>query len=117
MATTGTSFTACTTNYENRFTVVFKAAKVIAAISTKGTAVYPNPVTGNTFNLQLNNLNKGTYNVVVYNHLGQQVLATTVNHVGGNATKAIAIKTLPVGVYTLKVTGNSEKYSTEMIVK
>ena len=117
LATIGTTFTACNNSYASRFNIVFKAAKVLIATTIKSTSVYPNPVIGNNFNLQLNNLEKGVYNVTVYNNMAQQVLSTTVNHAGGNSNKAIAIKSLPVGVYTLKVSGNGEKYISEMIVK
>ena len=116
LASAGTTFTATTAVYTNRFSIVFKAAKVVVANIKKGTAVYPNPVTGNTFNLQMNNLDKGTYKAVIFNSLGQQVMATTINHIGRSSNETIAIKKLAVGVYTLQVSGNGEKYNTELIV-
>jgi len=116
-AATGINFTATSDSYKNRFSIIFKSAKTITANINKGTAVYPNPVTGNSFILQMNNLDKGTYEATIYNSKGQQVTATIINHAGGSNNQTIAIKTLPAGVYTLKVSGNGEKYNTEMIVK
>ena len=116
LANAGTTFTATNNIYANRFSIIFKADKVVVATINKGTAVYPNPVTGNTFNLQMNNLDKGIYEAVIYNSLGQEVMATTFNHTGRSSIETIAIKKLAVGVYTLQVSGNGEKYNTDLII-
>ncbi len=78
--------------------------------------IYPNPVAGNSFSVQLTNLDKGTYAVSLYNELGQQVLSTQVEHAGGTATKIItANNALVKGTYQLLLTGVDIKLSVTII--
>ena len=79
--------------------------------------VYPNPVNGNSFNLQLGNLAKGNYLIRVIDNLGRQVYSMQLQHNGGSATQAIAPKNkLTAGVYQVMVTGEGVKM-TKTIVK
>ena len=79
--------------------------------------VYPNPVNGNSFSLQLGNLTKGIYNISITNNLGQPVFTMQLQHNGGSATQIIAPKNkLTAGVYQVMITGESVKM-TKTIVK
>ena len=80
-------------------------------------AIYPNPVTGKSFNLQMNNIAKGTYKVSVINAFGQEVMNSTIIHEAGSSSETISTKQLAVGMYTLNVAGNGSSFSAEMIVK
>ncbi len=115
----GVSFTATNdaSSYQGRFSVVFKRGTVSPVIVKGSVAIYPNPVSNNKINLQMNNLDKGTYTVRVINNLGQEVMNSTISNESGNAIKTITAKGLTTGVYTLQVTGKSGAYTTEMIVK
>ena len=118
-ATEGISFipTKDALTYQGRFSVVFKAAKV-NPVFVKGTiSIYPNPVTNSKFNLQMSNMEKGTYTVNVINNLGQVVLNSTISNESGESLKTIASKGLTTGVYTVQVIGKSGSYNTELIVK
>ena len=78
--------------------------------------VYPNPINGNSFNLEIKNMAKGTYAVTLTNQLGQQVFLTTLIHSGGSATENISLKNnLQAGVYELQVSGGDFKMSRKVV--
>ena len=122
-AATVVNFTPTTdaATYQNRFSVVFKSAKVVPATIVKGSiSVYPNPVTEKTFTIQTANVAAGKYNVVMVNSLGQEVMSTTINHVQGSTTETIKMnKSVVGGLYTLVLRSSDSKtvYNTELIAK
>ena len=68
--------------------------------------VYPNPTKGNDFNIKLNNLTKGVYQVIITASNGQQVLVKTIEHPGGTKTQRIVFDTdISKGVYRVQVQG------------
>ncbi len=76
--------------------------RVTVGTNEPGLVIYPNPVTGNSFTIELNNLIKGVYRVSLINNLGQQVLSTNIQHEGGSVTKTIPMpQRLPKGIYQL----------------
>ena len=119
LASEGISFTPTkdADTYEGRFSVVFQKTTVLPAIVKGSVSVYPNPVSNNKINLQMNNLEKGTYTVRVINNLGQEVMNSVISNEAGNSIKTIAAKGLTTGIYTLQVTGKSGSYTSELIVK
>ncbi len=67
-------------------------------------SIYPNPVTGNNFSLQLNDKLKGDYVVRLYNGAGQTLYYKTIAHNAGSATETIQLpKSLPKGIYQLSI--------------
>ena len=83
--------------------------------SIPGIAIYPNPVTGSTVMLQINNLNKGTYNISMINKLGQTVYSRQLDHQGGSVTEALELDNrVASGVYYLRVAGANGSYSTQV---
>ena len=114
----GISFTPTkdASTYEGRFSIVFKATDVTAANSVKQIAVYPNPVTGNLFNIQMGSLEKGTYKVIVVNALGKEVLNNTIQHTAGASVETIHTNTLIPGIYTVTIQGKTTVCHTEMII-
>jgi len=117
-ASEGISFTPTkdVSTYEGRFSIVFKATDVIATGNLKQIAVYPNPVTGNLFNIQMGSLDKGTYKVIVVNALGKEVLNTTIQHAAGASVETIHTSTLIPGLYTVTIQGKTTVCHTEMII-
>ncbi len=91
--------------------------KVTIAGLPTSISINPNPVTGSTIGLQLNNIDKGTYTLILYNSLGQHVYQTPVYHTGGTAFKIIPLSnTLANGTYRLSLTGaNGERFITQII--
>ena len=118
-ATEGINFTATkdATTFQERFSVIFKAAKVNPVIVKGAVSIYPNPVSNGKFNLQMSNMEKGTYTVRVINSLGQEVTSSTFNNEASTIAKTIATKGLSTGVYTVQVIGKTGTYTTELIVK
>ena len=118
-ASEGISFTATkdAATYEGRFSVVFKKPSLLPVFVKGSVSVYPNPVSNNKINVQMNNLEKGTYTVKVINNLGQEVLNSTISNESGESIKTIVAKGLTTGLYTLQVIGKTSSYTSEMIVK
>jgi hypothetical protein len=85
--------------------------------SPAGINIYPNPFTGSNIGLQLNNIDKGNYTLMLYNDLGQQVYQTPVYHTGGTVFKSIQVgKSLANGTYRLVLTGiGGERFITQVI--
>jgi hypothetical protein len=78
---------------------------VVVKLSSKGASleVYPNPVKGNSVQLQLSNWEKGNYSVTLFNQFGQQVLNRTIKHIEGSSNQTVALGTLAAGVYELRL--------------
>ncbi len=82
--------------------------------------IYPNPVTGNQFVIQFNQLDAGSYTVQVTDVAGRQVVQQIVNVSGEN--HAQTIKLAPAaskGIYLVKVSDQSSKavFSTKVVVQ
>ena len=92
--------------------------KVNAGRSTPSLTVVPNPVTGNTISLQLSDVDKGHYTLLLYNNLGQQVLMTGFDHGGGSVTKSIAAgNALSNGIYRVLLTNETGTSITTTLIK
>jgi type 1 glutamine amidotransferase len=80
--------------------------------------LYPNPVVGNTVVLQMNNLQKGNYQVILTNEIGQRITAKMINHPGGSATQTIELsKIFAPGIYQLKFSGEKINMILEVLKK
>ncbi len=102
---------------KNSGEVKYSAVVNVKITDSKGDiTVYPNPVINRTINLQFNNQPKGTYIVKLMDALGQQLVTSTIIHLGGSATQTIQLPvTVSKGIYHLKVT-NGETIKTQKIV-
>jgi len=80
-------------------------------------AVYPNPVTGNQLNLQLNGHKAGRYRVLLFNSLNQPVMNTVLEAGEGSSTYALPIgKKLTPGYYLLEVTDTTGKRTVKKVI-
>ena len=85
-------------------------AKVTYDLRLTTYALYPNPLTGKTLNVSLDNVVAGKYTVSIYNALGQRVITQTISHTGGSATHAISINSaLAAGVYNVSISEANSK--------
>ena len=122
-AETVVNFTPTTdaNTYKNRFSVVFKSAKVVPVTTDKGNiSIYPNPVTSKIFTLQTANVASGKYNVLIVNSLGQEVFNNTITHNEGSTMETIKMnKSVSSGLYTVVLRSVEGKgvYNTELIAK
>ncbi len=81
--------------------------KVDAGVIASVFKVAPNPVTGNTINLVINNKPSGIYTIKLVNNFGQVLLVKRITHVGGSVSQALQVPSLVgKGVYQLQITGN-----------
>jgi hypothetical protein len=66
--------------------------------------IYPNPVRGGSFSLQMNNFGAGNYTLDIYSIAGQKVMTRSFNHTGGSGTQSFVLdKQVRPGVYQLVV--------------
>lgn len=80
--------------------------------------VVPNPITSNGFGLQLTDLEKGVYTLILYNNIGQQVYNTKLQHEGGSVLKRIELGiALASGGYRLLLMGDNNVRLTAAIIK
>ncbi len=123
---------ADTNSYRNRFMLVINkqlsasplaVAKILnqSSPAVKGVAnsvaaagnvtLYPNPVTkGTNASLRFNNMDKGSYEVAVYNLNGQKLSSRTIQYNGGNSVYALpADPSWLYGIYTLRITNSTSK--------
>lgn len=78
--------------------------------------IYSIPVTDGHVNLQLNNLEKGTYSISMINDLGQVFMKKLFIHNGGSASRPIFIDDIvTIGKYSLKLTTENGKAITKNI--
>jgi len=95
--------TACAFSYSN-------IAKLSIVNSQLSISLYPNPLTGKTLNVSLDNVVAGKYTVSISNALGQRVITQTISHTGGSATHAISINSaLAAGVYNVSISEANSK--------
>jgi hypothetical protein len=104
-------------NKDGKFTYS-SVVKVMITMSPASISVYPNPVAGSTTTLQLTNLEKGTYRIMLMNNLGQVVYNKQLTHDGGSATQTLEFdKRVAPGVYQLSVSGDSGRITTQILKK
>ena len=94
----------------------------VVRVNTKANAetltVYPNPVTGGQFSLQLGGYSKGVYQVRLTNAAGQLVYTRAISHNGGSATESIQLPaTVQPGLYTLELISTEQKLTKSLLVK
>ena len=103
----------------NRFQIVFESnALGIGNPKATGISILPNPVTSDTFQVNLGTLAMGTYAYTICNALGQEVEKGRVNNVAQNTSYTVKFKNATAtGMYIMKVTGTDNSVFTAKMVK
>jgi hypothetical protein len=79
---------------------------------------YPNPVVDRTVTLQLNNVDKGTYQFLVFDVTGKQVYATIINYAGGSAAQPVYLpQNISSGIYKVQLKNNEAIFNESLLVK
>ena len=79
--------------------------------------LYPNPVTGKQFTIQMNSA-AGNYFVKIYAANGQIVKTETLTHPGGSYSKTIELPSqLQAGQYYMQVSGGEKILTSKFIVQ
>jgi fibronectin-binding autotransporter adhesin len=93
-----------------------KVVKVNISNAAPTVDIYPNPVKGSIINLQLSNLQKGTYTVTISNKEGQEVWRKQLQHNGGSASQTIDMgASISSGSYQLTITDGLQKLTQHLI--
>jgi hypothetical protein len=110
-----------TNSYRNRFMVVFnrigKKQQQDKGIKTATNAiagndpgdgsivtVYPNPINAGKAMLRFNNMPAGSYQMAVYNGLGERLSTNTIEHSGANSVYPLEIRSSwPSGIYNIHI--------------
>jgi hypothetical protein len=93
--------------------------KVLFGKGEPGIVVHPNPLAGKTFQVDMNNLAKGTYLLNLYNTMGQKLYSEKIQHDGGQAaTKTIDLNSdFDQGLYQIQLIGDNGYKTTQSIIK
>ncbi len=95
--------------YNNADVIYSNSVKVIKLNDKPELHVFPNPVSGDNFSLQMNGLPKGWYKIKLFNAAGKLLLVNNINVSNRNSIHNIkADKKLLNGIYLLQLTGFDE---------
>lgn len=80
--------------------------------------IAPNPVRGRQVNVQVANLDKGTYKLNIFNAAGQQVVSRSVGHAGGSATYQLDLPaSVKSGIYNLQMKDGEKVLNKKLVVE
>ena len=92
--------------------------KVTMKNGAEAISVFPNPLNGNNFSLQLTNMPKGMYTITLSNKMGQIVHTENFQHGGGSVSVLVELKHhIPAGIYDLRVSGTGGMISSRIVKK
>ncbi len=102
---------------ENSGNVKYSEIVNVKIGKARGIVIYPNPVTNKTITLQLNDQQKGTYTVRLFNTTGQTVYLNSIVYMGGAATQTLKLSSnIAKGNYTIEVTGAETTVSQRVVI-
>ena len=79
---------------------------------------YPNPVVDHTVTLQLTNILKGSYQLLVFDNAGKQVYASVINYAGGSSVQTIYLpQNISSGIYQVQLKNEDIIYNESLFVK
>ena len=80
-------------------------------------SIYPNPMIGKSFNINLSNFDEGIYNINISNAAGKLIERKTINHSTLNSVYTITINTtLSSGAYLVTISNKQLQLSKRLIV-
>ncbi len=115
-----------TNSYRNRFMLVFNrtgkkqqqdkgiktSTNTVAGsslVNGGSVSIYPNPVTAGTAMLNFNNMPAGSYQLIVYNAVGEKLSESMIRHSGGNTTYPLQVKSSwGSGIYNVRIVNTTE---------
>ncbi len=108
-----TAFTQADLNNKMVSSTVLTAKKL-----TPDIRINPNPVQEQNFSLELQNLEKGKYNIYLFDKSGKKYLIKTLNYDGGSTTEILNLpKEASNGTYILQVLSKTSRFIKKMIVE
>ena len=102
----------------NRFKIVFQNAVLgNNNPTTNGFSIVPNPVSGDSFQVNLGALATGTYSYSICNAIGQEVTNGSINSVTQNTNYEVKMSNAATGIYIMKIKGSDNSVYTAKIIK
>ncbi len=102
----------------NRFRIVFQNAVLgNNNPTTNGFSIVPNPVTGDSFQVNLGTLATGTYSYSICNAIGQEVANGSINSLTQNTNYEVKMSNAATGIYIMKIKGSDNSVYTAKIIK
>ena len=102
----------------NRFRIVFQNAVLgNNHPTTNGFSIVPNPVSGDSFQINLGTLATGTYSYSICNAIGQEVTNGSINSVTQNTNYEVKMSNAATGIYIMKIKGSDNSVYTAKIIK
>lgn len=95
-------------------------ASAMTATTTRisDVAINPNPVKGQNFTLELQNLEKGKYSIYAFNKDGKKYLLKVTTIENGTGVMVVDLpKDITPGTYILQVLSKTARYSKKMVVE
>ena len=102
----------------DRFRIVFQNA-VLGTNNPTATcfSIVPNPVTGDSFQVNLGTLATGIYSYSICNAIGQEVEKGILNNATQNTNYEVKMSNSATGIYIMKIKGNDNTLFTAKIIK
>lgn len=92
--------------------------EVTETTSTANANFYPNPVVDHSVTVDVSNINKGIYQLMIFNSAGQDVYNTTINYVSGDLTQLIKLpQSIPTGIYKVQLKNGTSIINGSLLVK
>ncbi len=108
-----TGIATTSTTPDQRFKIVYQSTTLNTDdFSSSWASVYPNPVTNNVVNIQLNTVNENT-DFTLTNLLGQIVHKGKLNDI----QNTITLPELQAGMYMITINQEDKKYTTKLYIK
>lgn len=104
----------------DRSSAVSYSAVVKVDLSGKGGTVslYPNPVVQRLMTLQLSNMERGSYELLLYTASGQLAYRQTIRHDGGSATRSILVpQGLSKGLYSVQLSSQKSEHKQLVLIQ
>jgi len=83
----------------------------------RGVTLTPVPVINNTLNLQMYNVQKGDYQVSLYNSAGQMIWSKKIQYSGGISSQQLLLPQVSKGVYAISIRGQNETFNKKIIIQ
>lgn len=104
----------------DRFMIVFERNTTSVAAKQKlasSFVIYPNPADDSRFNIKLNSMAEGQYDVTIYNAIGQLVHASVIYHGNGAGHHTVVMNpNTRTGIYTVKVSNGRETWISKITI-
>ena len=103
----------------DRFRIVFQTSTLGTTIPTAtGFSIVPNPVTGDSFQVNLGTLATGSYSYSICNAIGQEVEKGSINTTSQNTNYTVKFReTAATGIYIMKIKGSDNSVFTAKLIK